>query len=457
MDVEYDWEDDELTHKDPIVLDIATPEVFEPLLQPKRYKGAKGGRGSGKSHFFGELLVEECISQHTRAACVREVQKSLDDSVKRLIEDKIYKLGVESLFRITKTEIICPRTESLIIFRGMQNHTASSIKSLEGFNRAFIEEAQTITQRSLEILTPTFRNNAELWFAWNPESENDPVDKLFLENLDDLDFVLVEANYNHNPFFPEELRRDMERDRQRDIDKYNHVWGGQYRKNSEARVFKNYTVRNFITPKDAMFLHGADWGYSVDPTTLVRCFTGGWGDDGEPVYDPNGTTLFIDAEAYMVGCEINNTPRLFDQLLTTDPDHEDYGCARKYQIRADSARPETIGYMRKHGYPLMVSATKGPKSVVEGIEFIKNYDVVIHTRCKHTKSEFDYYKYKIDKLTNAVTSELEDKKNHVIDAVRYAVELVRKNKKMQRFAASQVIGGGNSGSSSHHLGGSLLG
>jgi phage terminase large subunit len=123
--------------------------VFRPLLEPARYKGAFGGRGSGKSHFFGELLVEDCLAQKGMlAVCIREVQKTLAQSSKRLVESKIAQLGVGQQFKVFNDKIETPG-DGIIIFQGMQDHTAESIKSLEGFKRAWIEEAQTLSQRSL--------------------------------------------------------------------------------------------------------------------------------------------------------------------------------------------------------------------------------------------------------------------------------------------------------------------
>lgn len=387
-------------------LRIETPEAFVPLLQSKRFKGAKGGRGAAKSNFFAETLIEETLMGHVRAACIREVQSSIRDSVKTLIEDKIEKFGLSHLFRITDREITGPN-DSLYIFRGLQNHTAASIKSLEGFNRGWVEEAQTITQRSLDLLIPTFRKGSELSFSWNPDKETDPVDQHFSQNVDDPDFVCVHVNYDSNPWFPDELRRDMERDKIRDPDKYAHVWLGQYQKNSESRVFKNWKIEAFETPANAVFYFGADWGFSVDPTTLVRCWI-------------SGRTLYVDRECYRVGCEIDNTPQLFDAI---DPDIPEM--ARKWVIRADSARPETISYMQRHGYPKIESAQKGPSSVMDGIEFLKSYDIVVHPRCKHVIDELSFYSFKIDKKTLDILPILEDKKNHVIDALRYALEGLR--------------------------------
>ena len=392
-------------------LEIQTPRAFLPLLRPARYKGAHGGRGSGKSHFFAELLVEACVADPTtRAVCIREIQKSLDQSVKQLVADKIAAMGVDAYFQILDSEIHVLDDDGnrtgLIIFQGMQNHTANSIKSLEGYRIAWVEEAQSISQRSLDLLTPTIRAaGAEIWFSWNPDKPSDPVDALLRseEAKTDPDIICVEVNYLDNPWFEEtSLARDMERDRRRDPDRYAHIWLGGYGRNSEARVFRNWKVEAFETPKDALHRFGADWGFAVDPTVLVR---------GHIV----GRTLYIDQEAYAVGCEIDHTPALFDTIEG----------ARSYTIRADSARPETVSYMQRKGFKV-IPATKGPGSVEDGIEFLKSYDIVVHPRCKHAIKELTDYSFKRDPLTNDVLPILEDKDNHVIDALRYMLEGLRR-------------------------------
>jgi len=151
------------------ILKIPTARVFEPLLQPARYKGAFGGRGSGKSHFFGELLVETCQAERgTLAVCIREAQRTLAQSSKRLIESKIAALGLGHGFKVFNDKIETPG-DGLVIFRGMQDHTADSIKSLEGFRIAWVDEAQSLSARSLALLRPTIRaENSELWASWNP-------------------------------------------------------------------------------------------------------------------------------------------------------------------------------------------------------------------------------------------------------------------------------------------------
>jgi phage terminase large subunit len=386
------------------ILRIETPRAFVPLLQDARYKGAHGGRGSGKSHFFAEALVERClINPGTRWACIREVQKSLEQSVKRLLEDKIESLGVGAQFVVKQFEIETPGG-GLIIFQGMQNHTADSIKSLEGFDGAWVEEAQSLSQRSLDLLRPTIRKeSSELWFSWNPSMDTDPVDVLLRGEQLPPGAVVVQANYRDNPWLPQVLRDELEYDQRRDPDKFAHVWLGEYQRNSQSRVFRNWIIEDFETPKGATHYQGADWGFSVDPSCLIRCHI-------------DGRRLYIDHEAYMVGCEIDNLPHLFRQV----PESE------KWWITADSARPETIDYMQRHGYPRIVPATKGAKSVEEGIQFLQSYDIVVHPRCKHVIDELTLYSYKTDPLTGQILPILQDKNNHMIDSLRYACEGVRK-------------------------------
>ncbi|MAK86002.1 MAG: PBSX family phage terminase large subunit [Pseudomonas sp.] len=210
-------------------LTIETPRVFFPLLKPSRYKGAYGGRGSGKSHFFAELLVEAMVANPDwRVVCIREIQKSLKFSAKKLIEDKIADMGVSHLFEIQTTEIKRIGGKGVCIFQGMQDHTADSIKSLEGFMIAWIEEAQSISDRSLKLLRPTIRApGSEIWASWNPRRKSDPIEKLLRRKKRD-DAIVVRANYTDNPFLPDELRLEAEGDREDDPEGFEHTWLGEY-------------------------------------------------------------------------------------------------------------------------------------------------------------------------------------------------------------------------------------
>ncbi|MNO62146.1 Phage terminase large subunit [compost metagenome] len=385
-------------------LKIGTPRWAIPIVsKPSRYKAAHGGRGSGKSHLFGEYLIERCATERVDAVCVREIQKSLNQSVKKLLESKIEALGLGKYFEVQRDQILSIHG-GRIIFQGMQNHTAESIKSLEGYDIAWVEEAQTLSQHSLDLLRPTIRKpGSELWFTWNPREATDPVDVLLRGENPPPDSTVIEVNFDDNPWFPDVLRQEMLYDQRRDPEKYLHIWRGAYMKNSEARVFKNWTVEEFEAPSDAMLRYGADWGFASDPTVLVRCYI-------------DGRKMYIDHEAYRVGCEITDTPALF----MTVPESE------KWPITADSARPETISHMRKHGFPKIMPAVKGPKSVEDGVAWLQSFDIIVHPRCIHTIDELTHYSYAIDKTTQLVTPYLDDKDNHVIDALRYACEGARR-------------------------------
>jgi len=220
------------------ILDLPTARVFTPLLAPSRYKGAWGGRGSGKSHFFAGLMVETAmIKPGFRGLCVREVQKSLTQSAKKLIENKIYEFGMSSKFDILKNEIVTPGG-GVIAFQGMQDHTADSVKSFEDFDVAWVEEAQTLSQHSLTLLRPTIRKpGSELWFGWNPRRKKDPVDELLRGATPPTGTEVVRANWSDNPWFPAELeqeRRDDERDRP---DSYGHIWEGEYVQVTDGAYF----------------------------------------------------------------------------------------------------------------------------------------------------------------------------------------------------------------------------
>jgi len=212
-------------------LQVQTARVFQPLLQPARYKGAHGGRGSGKSHFFAEqMIVDSLATKGLRSVCIREHQKSLKDSAKRLIEDKLIKFGLGEAdgFKVFN-EVIQTPGGGVIIFMGMKDHTAESIKSLEGFKRAWIEEAQTLSSTSLKLLRPTIRSEgSEIWASWNPRREEDPIDKLLRGPELPSDAIVVKADHSENPWFPKELEQERLDYMRTDPDQYKHIWEGDY-------------------------------------------------------------------------------------------------------------------------------------------------------------------------------------------------------------------------------------
>lgn len=387
---------------------IDTPRWALPLLQPARYKGAHGGRGGGKSHFFAEAIVEaHLLDPNSKTVCIREIQKSLRHSVKALIEAKIEKLGVLSHFDIQRDLILNRYGGGLIIFQGMQDHTADSIKSLEDFDRAWIEEAQTISARSLRLLRPTIRKSgSEIWASWNPENETDPIDQLLRGEGKQPGSIVVEVNLHDNPFASKETWDEYANDRERakrrqaEGDKnawadFEHVWHGKYAVLSAAQVLAGcYRIEAFEpqTRWDGPYF-GVDWGFASDPTVMVKCWI-------------DGRTLYVEQEAWGEHVETVDTPALFDRIEG----------ARQHVIRADSARPEMISHLRNHGYPGMRAVDKWPGSVEDGIGWLRGMDIVIHPDCKHAQEEARLWSYKTDRLTGDVLPKLEDRNNHVWDA-----------------------------------------
>ena len=391
-----------------MTLNIKTPRWAKPLLDPKRYKGAKGGRGSGKSHFFAEMLVESHIlNPDCNSVCIREIQKSLKFSAKKLIEDKIRSMGVSHLFDITLTEIRNKNGNGIIIFQGMQDHTSDSIKSLEGFDIAWCEESQSISKRSVELLLHTIRKkDSEVWFSWNPYMDNDPVETMINWNKDE-DSICIHVNYLENPFIDDILIKEAERHKRNKPDSFDHVWLGKYATKSDSQIFKDkYDIKDFII--DESFgnpLFGMDFGFANDPTTGIK------------VYIKNDI-LYISDEAYKVGLELDDTSMYLKSKIKD---------IEKYVICADCARPESISYLKRNGLPKIRGVKKWSGSVIDGIEFIKSFDkIIIHPKCENTISEFRLYSYKIDKRTDTILPDVEDSNNHIIDAIRYALEPIYK-------------------------------
>lgn len=248
-------------------LRIETAAVFEPLLAPARYKGAWGGRGSGKSHFFAELLIEEALAvKGTRAVSIREVQKSLKESSKRLIEDKLQAFGIASGqgFRIFN-EVIQTPGDGVITFTGMQDHTADSIKSLEGYRIAWVEEAQSLSAMSLSLLRPTIRaEGSELWFSWNPRRKTDAVDAMLRGANIPTGSVVVKANWRDNPRFPAVLEQERQDCLRITPEQYEHIWEGGY-----ASVLEGaYYAQSLATAR----ADGRIGRVAADPLLTLRAF-----------------------------------------------------------------------------------------------------------------------------------------------------------------------------------------
>lgn len=344
-----------------------------------------------------------CDMCKLRILCCREIQKSIKDSSYQLLKDTAFRLGISNRFVFLETEIRHKKTGSKIIFTGLLRNE-QTIKSKEGIDIAWIEEAQTVSESSWETLIPTIRKKgSEIWLSFNPLNVDDPTTKRFIENPPPGAFVR-KVNYDENPYFPAELKAEMEWDRKNDYEKYLHIWEGYPRTFSDAQIFRGkYSVEPFedgLCEKADRLFFGADFGFAKDPSTLVRCF----------ILDKK---LYIDYEAYGVGVEIDELPQLYMSVPGAD----------KWSIKADSARPETISYLKTRCGFNISAAEKWQGSIEDGIAYIKSFDkVIIHPRCKHTADEFRLYSYKTDKLTNEVLPIVLDKNNHLCDSIRYALD-----------------------------------
>ena len=366
------------------------PQALAGLMKPARYKVTYGGRGGGKSFTIASWLDIYGVKRPIRVLCAREYQVSIRDSVHRLLADRIAALGLSQFYTVTQTSIIGTNGTEFI-FKGL-HHNAQEIKSMEGVDICWVEEASSVSAESWDVLIPTIRKpGSEIWLSFNPLSPDDATWTRFVKNPPPGAWV-QKVLYSDNPWFPAVLDEERRHLQEIDPELYQHIWLGEPRTISDAQVFKGrYLVQEFETPKDARFFHGADWGFAADPTVLIRCFI-------------RGNVLYIDREAYGAGVELDETPQLFDSIET----------ARKWPIYADSARPETISFMKRRGFHIM-PAKKWAGSIEDGIAVLKSFDkIIVNPRCVHTADEFYRYSYKVDKNNGDVLPVIVDAYNHCV-------------------------------------------
>lgn len=392
----------------PTIRTYMSQKCQEVLRQKVRNKVLYGGRGGQKSWAVADYLISKTSQGVYRVLCTREMQNSIKDSVYRLLCDRIFALGLDKYFIIQK-EGIRSLTGSEFLFKGLRSNIGE-IKSTEGIDICWVEEAGKVSVESWDILIPTIRKeDSEIIITFNPDLETDPVYQRFVLNTPP-DTAIAKVGYADNLYFPEVLRKEMEYCKKVDFEAYENIWAGNCKNYGNAVIFKNkFVVEEFEAQDLQEFLLGADWGYANDPTTLVRMY----------IIDK---VLYIDYEAYSLGIEINDIPTFFGSVPQS----------KMFVIRADSARPDTISYVSDNGYPKIEAAEKGKNSIVEGIQFIRGFEkVVIHPRCKHVIEEFNNYRWKTNKITKEILSIPEDKMNHTIDAIRYALEPYMKNKQSE--------------------------
>ena len=409
----------------PEVMACLLPRVFLDILNPAiaaRYRWGYSGRGACKSWSWVRGLVLRALVKRERILCAREFMNSIEDSVHRLVSETIDEFALNAWFQVQQTSIE-GTNGSEFIFKGLKNNV-QKIKSTEGITIAFLEEAEATSDDSYQILIPTIRKaGSEIWGIFNPNLATDATSVRFMTSPPP-DSLIAKASWRDNPWLSKEALAEKDYLARVDPDAYQHVWEGEFNIAGDAQVFKGkFKIESFEPPKaplpqwDGPY-HGADWGFSVDPTVLVKLWI-----------DSIANVLYVEYEAYKVGCDISKTPALFDSVPG----------ARKYVIRADSARPETISYMQQNGYPKILSVVKRKDSVEDGIAFMRAFEViVIHPRCTHTAQECHLYSYKRDRSSGDILPELEDKSNHTIDACRYGISEVMYQRMLRKLRNTKL-------------------
>jgi phage terminase large subunit len=376
------------------------------LWAKARHKALYGGRGSAKSWSVATYLAVRAAEEKKRIVCARQFQNSINDSSKELIEKRIETLALRGQFDIQERVIIHKGTGSQFIFIGLERNI-DSVRSLEGADIVWVEEARTIKGRSMEVLLPTIRNqDSELIWTWNPELSNDPVDYYFRGTgarpgswTPPPRSIVTFVDYTDNPFFYQtELPHEMEALKRGNPARYRHVWLGEYDTKHESKVFTNVKIERLDTGQVPP-RYGMDFGFGTDPSFVVKVYV-----------SERRRQVYIAAEAHG-RVTMDDLPAMARSVIENEHD----------QIRADSSQPGTIEFLAARGLN-MVPAKKGPGSVKSGINYLSGFEIVIDPSCEAMREEARLYSWMTDRVTGNILSVPVDANNHGWDAVRYAVE-----------------------------------
>jgi phage terminase large subunit len=409
----------EITHgATSLVLDREHP-LSDLYYKKARYKVYWGGRGSAKSWGVAEALIRLAASLPIRVLCLREFQNSIRESSHKILSDTIERLGLQSWFTVGK-ESITSRAGAEFIFKGCYGKL-NSVRSTEGIDICWVEEAHSVAEASWRVIIPTIRKEgSEIWITFNMDDENDATYRRFVATPRPNSIVHL-VNYDSNPYFSAVLREEMEFDRETDYQLYEHIWLGKPKRISNAIILnKKYVVRAFDDElwRDAdRPRYGADFGFSQDPSTLMRMFV-----LREKAETETGIRevkrLYISHEAYGTGVELDEMPEFYDAVPGS----------REWPIAADCSRPETISHLKGKGFGIY-GAEKWDGSVKDGIAHLRSYyEIVIHPRCKEAAREAHLWRYKVDpKIVDEhgqplVLPVVVDKHNHTWDGVRYGLD-----------------------------------
>jgi phage terminase large subunit len=370
---------------------------------PATYRGAYGGRGSGKSFSFALMAAVRGYAKPMRILCARELQNSIRDSVHNEVVSAIESRPWLRSHYDYGESYIRGRNGTEFIFKGIR-HNYRDIKSTSKISLTWAEEAEAVSDSSWRVLIPTVLRmpGSELWITWNPESYDSSTHKRFIRNPPQGSRI-VQLNYTDNPWFPEELEKLRQHDLRADPEYYNHIWLGECITRTDAQIFAGKWVVDDFTPQRhwAGPYFGCDFGFAHDPTALVKCWI-------------NDNRLYIEGESYVKGLELDKTKDRWEEDIP--------GCSQ-HIIRADSSRPESISHLKSKGIKKIIPVNKWKGSVEDGIAAIRAFDkVIIHSRCEATQREARLYSYKIDRISGDVLPIVVDANNHIFDGVRYALE-----------------------------------
>ena len=360
----------------------------------------EGGRGGAKSQALACIGVAESFIDDGVILCCREIQKSIADSLYATIVSCIYKYKLESYFKILQTEITNLVTGARFIFAGLKTNI-TSIKSIDKLRVVLTDEAENISQTSWDYLGPTPRyGQVRFYIVFNPRFEQDATWQEFVVKKDERTLHIT-INFNDNPFFPESLERQRQRDLRGDAGRYAWIWEGKFLQISDSSILaKKLKVQDFeIIEGFSTPYIGIDWGFSVDPTAAIECY----------VFNE---CLYIRNAASRVGLELDDTATYLINHIPT---------IIKYTSRADNARPETISKVKKD-IPLIKACKKWKGSVEDGVVYLQSFkQIIIHPDAECCFSELSSYNYKTDNNGDPTTV-IEDSSNHYADALRYALE-----------------------------------
>jgi len=374
---------------------ITIPQEFKRLFDLDwREAAVYGGRYSLKSHTIARILLIRARQSKIRVACFREFQNSIADSSHQLLKDLINEFELKD-FRVTDNSIINTVNGSDFIFKGLHNNE-QSIKSTEGIDIAWIEEAQTVSNTSLEVLTPTVRKpGSQLIYTYNRLLEDDPVHhRLVLEGRPNT--LIINVNYDialKYKMMPDVIRLEMEDDKEKRPALYKHKWLGEP-SSSERKIYKDWAIIDEIPHEARLERYGLDFGYSNDPTAIVA------------LYRYNGGFI-LDEITYQKGL---SNKQIADILNTKD----------KALVIADSAEPKSIDEIMGYGINIQ-PALKGQGSVNKGIQFVQDQRISITKRSSNIIQEYNKYLWQIDRLDKVINIP-EGGFDHTMDAIRYALD-----------------------------------